>query len=370
MINVSALLAPDVSDDLFASRSDDQPANGARILPQNDRPIVAWNPVTSCPNRCRSPILTTIQAKRVLDDLAAFSVQTVIFCGNDIWERADLIELVRHGTDRGLRIHLAHDGRRLSPSRAMGLAGAGLQRMGIAIDGGPETHDRIFGARSAFQDATSALDRVRHSGIPCAVNFTLRQSNARELSAALSVVLAHEAPAFRLHHSTPSSDPTHHSTIPHATRIQVLWQLFAFAMAFPEVEVTTTNNCCDGVELATWIGRSNPGRAKRIREALRTHSAATRPKSGHITLLHGCGCVHPDHYSADIVLGNVHEGSFSEIWQERFREWLHARLRHDGALDTRCARCPERGVFGTMRPEGMPQGIMRGNPDWALPTFV
>lgn len=63
-------------------------------------------------------------------------------------------------------------------------------------------------------------------------------------------------------------------------------------------------------------------------------------------------------------------GVVFEIWQELFREWLHARLRHDGALDTRCARCPERGVFGTMRPEGMPQGIMRGNPDWALPTFV
>ncbi len=370
MINVSALLETRDTPGHIAPISDGHPTSATRPTSLTDRPIVAWNPVARCPNRCRGSILTTIQAKRVLDDLAAFAVGTVFFCGDDIWAREDLIELVRHGSDRGLRIHLANDGTRISPSRAVGLAGAGLRRMGIAIDGTPETHDRLHATPSAFHDATSALNRIRRSGIPCAVNFTLQRSNAQELSAALGVVLRHETPAFRLHHSVPFADPTHHSTVAYETRVEVLRQLFAFAMAFPEVEVTTTNNCFDGVELAIWIAHSNPRRAHRIREILRTQSAQTRPKSGHITLLHGCGCVHPDHYSADIVLGNIHEESFSAIRQERYSEWLSARRLRDGALDTRCARCPELGVFGTMRPEGMPQRIMRGNPDWALPTFV
>jgi MoaA/NifB/PqqE/SkfB family radical SAM enzyme len=116
--------------------------------------------------------LTTEEWLRVINQVQRFSLVT--FTGGEPFFRDDFVELLEQASARA-RTHIISNAVLLTEERARRCAdlaprkvgGAGLNFLGVSIDGPPEVHDRIRGMQGAFQrsmEGVRALVEFRKSG--------------------------------------------------------------------------------------------------------------------------------------------------------------------------------------------------------------
>ncbi|SNR30075.1 radical SAM protein [Halorubrum vacuolatum] len=163
--------------------------------------VLIWEVTQACGLACRHcraaavprrhpEELDTEEAKALLDDAAEFGDgQLVVLSGGDPLMREDLPELVRYGTDRGLRMAVTPSGTRsLTRERIAELADAGMARMAVSLDGATrESHDAFRGEES-YADTIAAAEAAREHGIPVQVNTTVCADTVEELPAIRELV--------------------------------------------------------------------------------------------------------------------------------------------------------------------------------------
>lgn len=180
-----------------------------RSIDTAERPFVLiWEVTQACElacDHCRADArparhpdeLTTAEGKRLLDDAAAFGDgQLVVLSGGDPMKRDDLVELVRYGTERGLRMTLTPSGTEaLTAENITALADAGLRRMALSIDAPEEKHDRFRGEAGSFERTVEAAEAAKAAQIPIQINTTVCETTVgalpevRDLVADLGAVL-------------------------------------------------------------------------------------------------------------------------------------------------------------------------------------
>lgn len=166
--------------------------------------VIAWEVTRRCGLDCRHcrgaardcayhGELTTRECHRVIDGILAFSEERIekgptilIFTGGEPMMRDDLVELVRHASDGGLRTVMAPCGHLLTGTSAAALKTAGIQCLSLSFDGpDAETHDAFRGVQGAFERSLQGLRHAQDAGIPIQVNTTVTQRNVAHLSAML-----------------------------------------------------------------------------------------------------------------------------------------------------------------------------------------
>jgi len=94
--------------------------------------------------------LNTVEAKRLISQIAESGARLIIFDGGEPLMRHDIFELVHHARDVGLTPVMGSNGTLISREIAMKLAEAGLEAIAISLDGvDAKTHD-------AFRDVQGA----------------------------------------------------------------------------------------------------------------------------------------------------------------------------------------------------------------------
>ncbi|MCJ7831772.1 MAG: radical SAM protein, partial [Dehalococcoidia bacterium] len=104
----------------FGRRSEELPPHLLHYS-EDKKPVIAWNVTRRCNLHCAHCYtdsfdrdyegeLTTDEAKRVIDDLAAFGAPVILFTGGEPLLRPDLPELVAHTQGRGIRIVISTNG--------------------------------------------------------------------------------------------------------------------------------------------------------------------------------------------------------------------------------------------------------------------
>lgn len=166
--------------------------------------IVIWEVTRACQlvcKHCRADAqhtpdprqLSTAQGKALLDELAAYDapLPLVVFTGGDAFERADLAELVRHGTSHGLNVSLSPSVTPLlTPERLRDMRDAGARAMSVSLDGASaETHDAFRGFAGTFEATLQAARWITEAGFRLQVNSTFTKGNIREAPALLQTVL-------------------------------------------------------------------------------------------------------------------------------------------------------------------------------------
>ena len=169
----------------------------------DDRPFVlVWELTQACELACehcradaqprRHPDeLTTAEGKQLLDEAREFAEgQIVVLSGGDPLARDDAVELVDHGTDRGLRMTMTPSGTSsLTRQRFDELADAGLRRLALSIDGGsPTTHDAFRGESGSFESTVRAARQAREAGLPIQINTTVCADTVDALPAVRDLV--------------------------------------------------------------------------------------------------------------------------------------------------------------------------------------
>jgi radical SAM protein with 4Fe4S-binding SPASM domain len=166
-----------------------------RAIDTARRPFVlVWEVTQACELACehcradarpgRDPDeLTTAEGKRLLDEAAEFGDgQLVVLSGGDPMKRPDLVELVRYGTERGLRMTLTPSGTEsLSADAIAELADAGLRRMALSVDAPRRAHDRFRGEAGSFDRTIEAAEAARSAGVPVQINTTVCEATVDTL---------------------------------------------------------------------------------------------------------------------------------------------------------------------------------------------
>ena len=152
--------------------------------------LVIWETTRACDLACkhcraeavtyRHPLeLTTEEAKQMMADVRRFGRPLFVLTGGDPLKRPDTVELVRHGASLGLRMAMTPSGTPLmTPEILADLAGAGLSRLAVSLDGSSaEIHDAFRGVDGSFDWTLRMIRTARDLGLSTQINTTVARHN-------------------------------------------------------------------------------------------------------------------------------------------------------------------------------------------------
>ena len=160
---------------------------------------VVWEITLACDLKClhcgsragakRKRELTTEECIDVVSCLARLEAREVTLIGGEAYLRNDWIEIVRAVRAHGMRCTMQTGGRNLNEERLSAAVQAGLQGIGVSIDGLAPLHDELRGVVGSFGKAIEALRLARSFGIGAGVNTQIGARTMPDLPALMDAII-------------------------------------------------------------------------------------------------------------------------------------------------------------------------------------
>ncbi|HEY6461207.1 MAG TPA: radical SAM protein [Polyangiaceae bacterium] len=156
------------------------------------KPIyVVWELTMKCDQPCqhcgsragraRDDELRTDEILEVARGLVRLGTREVTLIGGEAYLRPDLVEIVRALAGSGIRVTMQTGGRAFTLERARTLRDAGLDALGVSVDGPGPIHDRIRGNLGSHHAAIQALKNAGAVGMVLAANTQVNRLTADHL---------------------------------------------------------------------------------------------------------------------------------------------------------------------------------------------
>lgn len=353
MISVSKLLCDTASfgDSLRYAQTSAAARSGTN---EGRGPVVVWNCTRTCNLRCLhcyyaaqsepSPDeLSTQEARRMIDDLAAFRVPVLLISGGEPLTRRDILDLAAYAADKGIRVTLSTNGTLLTRERVRRLKAIGVGYVGISFDGVGSVHDYFRARDGAFAASLQAVRLCLEEGQKVGIRFTMNRYNRDELPRMFDFIEAEGIPRacfYHLVYSGRGAQLRERDLSAEETRRAmdtIIERTESLAARGDQREILTVDNHADGVYIYLTLLRRGSPRAEAVRRLLEANGGN---RSGvAIAAVDHEGHVHPDQFTTIHSLGNVRQQPFSEIWGRGDHPLLAAlrdRRRH---LKGRCGAC-------------------------------
>ena len=305
--------------------------------------VVSWNLTRKCNLKCSHCYinataselpneLNTEESKRLIDQISEVSRPLLILSGGEPLLRKDVFELIRYGTEKGLRMGLGSNGGLIDAKVAKELKEAGIKTVSISLDSSrPEQHDEFRGVNGSWKKAVNAIKALRENNVLVQVNTTLTQQNYGEIEEILSLVEEIGVENFHLFFLVPTGRGAKMADISPAMYESMIKNTFAKTAKH---KLNVRPSCAPqfmriakdmGLDMRQWI-------------------------RGCIAGLYYCrvypnGDITPCPY-LPIKLGNIREKTFKEIW---FNADMFKSLRDFDALKGKCGVCDYRSICGGCR---------------------
>jgi len=175
-------------------------ANAQTCAGEHKPRLVFWEVTKGCNLRCvhcratatelASPTdMPTEKALDIINQIADFASPILVLSGGEPLYRADIFQLAKHATGRGLRVALATNGTLVTRELAAKIVDSGVKRVSISLDGSDaSTHDTFRGIPGAFDAAMYGFRNLKALGMPVQINMTVAQHNAAQLPKVLQMV--------------------------------------------------------------------------------------------------------------------------------------------------------------------------------------
>ena len=161
---------------------------------------VVWEITLACNLKClhcgsraghrRARELDTAECIEVIRQLAELGTREISIIGGEAFVRRDWLTIVRAIRDHGIDCTMQTGGYKLSAEMIAAAAAAGLQGIGVSIDGLEALHDRLRGVRGSYAEALRALDHCRSIGLTASVNTQITATVMPELAELMEVIIA------------------------------------------------------------------------------------------------------------------------------------------------------------------------------------
>ncbi len=329
-----------------------------------NRPLVVWNVTNRCNLRCKhcyisaenrkySDELSTAEAEEFITDLAEMRVPVLLLSGGEPLIRQDVFHLSRFGTDKGLRVILSTNGTMITPEVARSIKEAGMQYVGVSLDGLEETHDEFRCMPGALERALEGIRNCMELDIKTGVRFTVNRFNREDLPGVIDLLEKEGIPRFCMYHLVYSGRGKEMVEMDTAREEKLETIRFLVDKTIElyekgiETELLTVDNHADGVYIYNYLTQKNPDRADEVMQLLKMHGGCSAgTKFSNVDPL---GNVHPCQFWQHVNLGNVRERKFSEIWNDEHNEFLVGMRQKDKMLKGRCGKCSYKTVCGGCR---------------------
>ena len=325
-----------------------------------ERPfIVIWETTRACDLacvHCRAQAqpqpapgeLTHDEGIDLIDQVADFGAPLLIFSGGDPLKRGDLLSLIRHAKDRGLRVGTIPAATpRLTPEAVCALKQAGLDQMALSLDASSaEAHDRFRQVAGAFQRTMEAVRWAHAVKLPLQINSVISARSFADVDGLISLVQTLGIVFWEVFFLVPMGRGSELAGLDADQYEAVFEKLHRLSRtASFHVKVTEAlhyRRYClqhgqDRPTTAAFHGR------QMHRGPIVPASRAVNAGNGHL-FISSTGNVYPSGF-LPLDAGNVRDATLQELYQTS----LFQALRDPDRLKGRCGRCEYRVVCGGSR---------------------
>ncbi|MBV9674772.1 MAG: radical SAM protein, partial [Acidobacteriaceae bacterium] len=139
--------------------------------------------------RKRPGELSTAECLQVVEHLAQLGTREISLIGGEAYLRNDWTEIVRAIRSHDIYCAIQTGGRNLTPKRLAAAVDAGLQGVGVSLDGLQPLHDRVRGVAGSFSRAVDTLKRVRQAGLNFSVNTQIGAETMDDLPELMEILI-------------------------------------------------------------------------------------------------------------------------------------------------------------------------------------
>lgn len=327
--------------------------------------LVIWETTQACdlscvhcracaqPNR-HSRELTTGEAKRLIDEVAAMKAPLFVLTGGDPLKRPDIYDLVEYAAQLGVRPSISPSATPLLTREAIfELKKRGLARFSISLDGPTAAvHDAFRRVPGSFDRVVNAVRWAQEAGLPAQINTTITRHNLHLIDNMAELLQEMQIVLWSVFFLVPTGRGAELDMISGAEVEQVfakMWEIsqrVKFDIKSTEAQHyrrfliqrrTEMRRKGSDVRLPMMFGVSTPdgiGRAPR----------GINDGKGFVFISH-IGEVYPSGF-LPISGGNVRQGSLTDIYRN---SPLFKSLRNTKNLKGKCSYCEFREICGGSR---------------------
>jgi AdoMet-dependent heme synthase len=163
--------------------------------------LVIWEMTQACDLVCRHcrasampehcpDELTTAEGRQLLEEIQRMETQVVVLSGGDPLKRPDLLELIRYGTEIGLRMAtIPAATARITPDLLASLKQAGLAQIAFSLDASNEVmHDGFRQVPGTYRTTLQAVEWAKQAGLPVQINTAYSRVNIADVDAMIELV--------------------------------------------------------------------------------------------------------------------------------------------------------------------------------------
>jgi radical SAM protein with 4Fe4S-binding SPASM domain len=288
--------------------------------------------------------LSTLEAKKVLDDLARFGVPVVLFSGGEPLTRPDLAELLEYAAGRGLGTVVSTNGTLITAKSAASISKAGVSYVGISLDGIGAVNDEFRGVTGAFDRAVLGIRNCRDRGVRVGLRLTLTRRNFERLDELFDFIESEGLERACFYHLVPTGRgrAIPQEMLSHAqsrSAIEAIIKRTEGIAARRATDILTVDNHVDGVYIYLKLREECPVRADEVRRLISKNGGGLSSSGVGIGCIDYDGKVHPDQFWLHGSLGDVRQRPFSEIWSDPADTLLAGLRDRRSRIKGRCRLC-------------------------------
>jgi radical SAM protein with 4Fe4S-binding SPASM domain len=158
---------------------------------------ILWDITYECNLRCKHCLvsagerlkdeLTFGEVKDIIDQLINMKVFNICFLGGEPLMRKDFLDILRYASRWSIGITFSTNGSLIDDFVIKELEDLKIFQVQVSLDGLENTHNRIRGNNSSFQDAVQAIEKLVKSGIQVGVSTTVTKLNLKELNSLIEL---------------------------------------------------------------------------------------------------------------------------------------------------------------------------------------
>lgn len=305
---------------------------GAETSAKKRRPIVVWNITRTCNLRCVHCYSSSNAAKypgeldwnqmtAVVDDLAAYEIPSLLLSGGEPLIHPRFFDLVDYASAKGLKLTISTNGTLITPEKAARLKEAEVAYVGISLDGIGEVHDHFRGKKGAFDSAVRGFKACHEVDQKTGLRLTLTKHTVQNIEQILDFIEEQSIQRVCFYHLVPAGRGSVLQGLAHEEARQAIDTLLSRVEAWHAQgvtrEVLTVTQPADGAYLLLRMEQENHPNLEEARRLLGWNGGGANSSGRGIANIDTQGTVHPDQFWQDVILGNVKQTPFSEIWEER-----------------------------------------------------
>ena len=318
------------------------------------KPIVVWNTSRQCNlscihcysdshNRKYSGELTTEEAKKIIQDLAAHKVPVLLFSGGEPLLRKDIFALNAWARSACIRTVISTNGTLITKLLAEKIKREGFDYVGVSLDGIGKNNDRFRGRKGAFTRALAGIRNLVAIGQKVGLRFTITRHNYRDVAEILKLVEDENINRVCFYHlvysgrgSSMARDDLTHLEMRRCIDTLCEWTGYLHKKGLNK-EVLTVDNHADGPYIYLKMKKENSQKAEEVLRLLQ-YNGGNSSGIG-IANIDSLGNVHADQFWQSHSFGNARVKAFGDIWQDT-TDSLMAKLKdRKKYLKGRCAVC-------------------------------